>query len=120
MNDNKDYILEETSITDIGDDINDKDLTYRMKFTYKNGYKVLYENLRTYNEISYEYDSDGILIKKEGREFIDEKDSRGNVIKRVLNSKMMILSNFYKITYADGTTSGSMAFDNSFVEKIKK
>ncbi len=113
-NDDKDFILEETSIIDSGESINDFDATYKMKFTYQNGNKTLYQNLKNNKEITYKYDADGILISKEGKEFIDAKDSNGNVIKRIFKSKIMTLSNFYKITYADGTISGDLKFDTAF------
>ena len=113
-NNDKDYVLDRTSYM-FGGSV-DNDGSYKQKLIYKDGHKIKYENLRTSKVIEYFYDNDGILIKTSDKKFFDAKDIRGNVIKRHKGINLTIVSDFNKITYLDGTVTGSLELDVNFLK----
>ena len=96
---------------------------------YKSGNKIAYKHIsaKDSKETFYnlEYDVYGNLIKSSSNanylyETVYAYDEKGNVIKERSNDAADLYSKFSKITFKDGTTSGSTTFAPYFTKGIQQ
>jgi hypothetical protein len=100
-------------VTEIfGDDFNIKYTS-----TIKNGLKISIAFKGAYLPITYSYDSIGRLVIKNSRRYFYKLDSKGNPIASVEIESMGKVFNFMRITYADGTITGSLKTDEEFINE---
>lgn len=89
-----------------------------VKYTsiYKNGLKQLvYSN--GFAPVQYEYDSTGNLIARNARQYFYKLDNAGNANATVQIERGFRIYNFIRITYVDGTVTGSLEPDKDFIQE---
>ncbi|MBE9575208.1 hypothetical protein [Flavobacterium proteolyticum] len=105
------------------------ELLFSEEGEYKSGNKIAYKHIsaKDSKETFYnlEYDVYGNLIKSSSNanylyETVYAYDEKGNVIKERSNDAADLYSKFSKITFKDGTTSGSTTFAPYFTKGIQQ
>lgn len=97
------------------DDDNNKSVAYTSVFEEGIKRSVIFKN--DYPPILYRYDDSGLLVTKGNRKFFYKTDERGNPTASVAIENGMRIYNFFRLTYADGLVTGSLAPDEEFVKK---
>lgn len=110
----KDQTSYEQTSQFFGDD-NKKTVKYTS--VYKNGLKqsVIFKD--GYPPVYYQYDTTGNLIARNARKLFYKQDERGNAIATVQLERGMRIYNFIRITYTDGTVTGSLEPDKVFIQE---
>ncbi len=88
-----------------------------IKYTsvFEHGLKRMVIHTKGFPPVKYEYDSAGRLLSVNNRKFYYKFDKRGNAIASVAIERGMRIYNFIRLTYADGTVTGSLEPDKEFI-----
>lgn len=88
-----------------------------IKYTsvFEDGLKRMVIHSKGFLPLKYEYDSTGRLVSINNRKFYYKLDEKGNAIASVQIERGMRIYNFIRLTYADGTVSGSLEPDETFI-----
>lgn len=95
----------------------DQEPTIRYTSHYKDGFKIRVDNTGIFPSINYVYDEKGFLIEKNNKRFYYKLDQRGNPVASVAIAKGMYKFEFMRLTYADGTVTGSLTPDEAFIRQ---
>jgi hypothetical protein len=93
------------------------DIEFKYTSVFENGLKRKVIHTKEYIPVTYEYDTAGRLIAKNSRKYFYKLDKKGNAIAAVEIERGMKTYNFMRLTYADGTVTGSLEPDEEFISK---
>lgn len=84
---------------------------------YKDGNKIRVDNSGNFPSVNYAYDEKGFLIEKNNMRYHYKLDLKGNPVASVAIENGMYRFEFMRLTYADGTVSGSLTPDEAFIRQ---
>lgn len=90
-----------------------------IKYTsvFEDGLKRLVIHTKGYPPVMYEYDSTRRLQSINSWKFYYKIDGKGNPIASVQIERGMRIYNFIRLTYTDGTVTGSLEPDEAFIQE---
>jgi hypothetical protein len=99
--------------------ISGDDMTIKYTSVFENGLKKMVIHSNGYLPVKYEYDTAGRLIQKNNRKYFYKLDEKGNAIASVEIERGLRTYNFIRLTYTDGTVTGSLEPDEAFIRKFE-
>ncbi|WP_290790815.1 hypothetical protein [Flavihumibacter sp. UBA7668] len=93
-----------------------------VKYTsvYEDGLKRMVIHSKGFLPVKYTYDADGRLLTLNNRKFYYKLDTKGNPIASVQIERGMRIYHFMRLTYSDGSITGTLEPDVEFINNWDK